>query len=516
METFTGCQAPASSISKLSNYRRIILAAGSWLCLYPAAHAQEGCNTVSSFSLPNAAYSVNSIGFAAAIASAASYFGQDSADCPLTDFTIQVAGGTYDFSADTVAAGHNGLIEFDHVNPPVVTTPSGQTQLHLVLQGVGSGAQRTGSGGLGSDFLAGQAWVDSDDQTTLVTNKSLRMFYGQASSHIVINAMTLMHNYLSSSQGIISFPNGSEPPGQLTLDIQPGYAPPTIEYVDCNGRVTFKPKTPGCTYPAGSSNAPTPDNFVDGAHNESGRLLRVYDNSNPLSPALNQSIMNQQIAWGTPDQANHGWRPSTQPDAKGFPNRWTIYLSHSVVPPAVYAQGAMVCIKSKESGYLGAMFVGPGSDILMNDVRWIGSGASAFLGRTATHAGMTQIVVSNSETVRPNPTNGQAPCLSSSYGGLQTGGPLPSGATSGNVVTNYFAEGTGDDSVAFFDDNPAPGQAVSYIANSTINDSFARTIFSLRSKVSNASEAGLNIQASSCNAALLDEGHVGCPVFSKR
>ena len=482
-----------------------------------SAHAE--CNANATFNLPNAAAKVNAAGFASAIDAATAYFNQDPGQCPLTDFTIKIAGGTYDFSSDTTPGRHGGLIEFRSINPPAVTKANGTSQLHLVIEGAGSGALTTGlapGSGRGSTYIAGQAWVDGPNQTTLITNKNARTFFGNGSSHIVIQGMTLMQSYPTTSQGIVSFPLGTEPPGQVTVDIQPGYAPPTVEYVDCHGNATFQAVTAGCTYADGATNPFSARNFLDGASQNAARLMRVYDNTNPLDPVLAQTRTNVQIEWGARGEHGSGWRPSKQPDPQNYPNRWTIYLNPGKVLSADYVQGALVCIKSKQGGYLAAEFIGPGSDILFNDIRWIGDGESAFLGTNPDHPGMTGIRVLNSENVRPNAVNGQKQCLASSYGGLQMGGPRASNATGGNVIDNYFAEGTGDDAVAFFHDQPTHSLKASYVSNSTINDSFARSVFSLRSSVSNASEQNRNVAASTCNAILLDRAKngIGCPVTS--
>jgi hypothetical protein len=83
------------------------------------------------------------------------------------------------------------------------------------------------------------------------------------------------------------------------------------------------------------------------------------------------------------------------------------------------------------------------------------------------------VKILNSAILRDPPVNGRVPCLASAAGGPQIGQPRDA-PTTGDVVQNFTASGTGDDALAFFN-------ASGTVSNVTIADSFARGILLVRS-----------------------------------
>ena len=93
--------------------------------------------------------------------------------------------------------------------------------------------------------------------------------------------------------------------------------------------------------------------------------------------------------------------------------------------------------------------------------------------RGVFRGGMSDVKILNSSILRDPPVRGRVPCLASAAGGPQIGQPRDA-PTSGDIVRNFTAAGTGDDALAFFN-------ASGSVSNVTIADSFARGILLYRS-----------------------------------
>jgi hypothetical protein len=326
---------------------------------------------------------------------------KDLAAHPDDIYLIRIPAGTFDFSAETPGdssgRGHRASTAAITVSD---ISPAGKGR--LILQGAGK------------------------DKTMLITNDSLEGVRGEHVSHLTIAGLTFNRPGMTTTQGNVV---DASKPGQVTLDIQPGFP------------------TPGSIYRA----------------EPGGKYIRVYTNSR-TNPQLVLTLTNEQIAWG-------GTKPPEQ--VPGSPSRWTLYFSRpSQSPSADYTRGALVCVKSKQSNqaYLFNDAPAGGSDIVFDDIRWLQQSRGAFRG------GIVGIKVLNSEAPRAPAIQGQTPCLASPAGGPQIGQPKDP-PTHDNLVENFFAEGTGDDSIAFFNDDGKPGTpTASIVRNAHIANSFAREI----------------------------------------
>jgi len=287
------------------------------------------------------------------------------------------------------------------------------------------------------------------DLTTLISPIGLTGITGESISHITFAYMTLTRPRLTVSQGVIV---DSTVPGQLTMDVPAGF--------------------------------PTPLDIYD--PDKSGRrYLRVYTNSK-TDPQLVLTPTNGQITWGYRDGT-----PKPPTPVADHAGRWIMYLDHadSLAGPD-YAPGMLACVKSKAGEGQAYLFNGRGSggDIVFDNIRWINSSRGAFRG------GLTGIKILNSEVRRAPAINGQVPCLATPGGGPQIGQPHDP-PTHGNLVENYYAEGTGDDAVAFFNDDSVPGTpTASIVRHVNISNSFAREI----------------LLANSCGVTVQDAHVVGC------
>ncbi|MEJ0049416.1 MAG: hypothetical protein WDN04_27430 [Rhodospirillales bacterium] len=223
--------------------------------------------------------------------------------------------------------------------------------------------------------------------------------------------------------------------------------------------------------------------------------MRAYTNT--AAPKLIQSTSdadsNAQNPWGYPSLggAIRAAVKPTQPDAANFPDRWTITLSTPVSNrdfPSVYSEttgGALnlICMKvDHASAFWFDDNPSGGTDVIMNNMVWIGAARGTFRGiRGGLADGTLGVQVYNSSIERDAPVGGQVPCLSSQSGGMQIGNPNDA-PIYGNAVFGLKAEATGDDSLAMFND--IGGKPVgdgtfypqTYIRQSVIGNSFARDI----------------------------------------
>ena len=128
--------------------------------------------------------------------------------------------------------------------------------------------------------------------------------------------------------------------------------------------------------------------------------------------------------------------------------------------------GDRLAIKSKNDNGNAYRFI-HGADVTFDNVVWTRVTRGVFRG------GMSGVQILNSAILRDPPVHGRVPCLASSAGGPQIGQPRDPD-TSGSVVRNFTAAGTGDDALAFFN-------ASGSVSEVTITDSFARGILLYRS-----------------------------------
>jgi hypothetical protein len=405
--------------------------------------------------------------FDAAIHDAKLYFGATSP--PSQAYVIRIASGTYDFSSQTrVLPGKSGAIDVSGVAPisPGCLTGSPAATGIVTLSGspclVISGAGPT--------------------QTTLVTAASLNGIAGTNVSHVMVENMTMVQPNHSTTQGIYVSQasrsiRGVEYP-TLTLDIAPGFPTP-LELFQMNCAANGPA---GCT----AAGLATVANDV---------YMRAYTNTD--SPQLIQSTSledsNKQYPFGYPSVLDtiRDAAPPRQPDPANFPNRWTLTLSsplsHRNIPSYYSAMTAgvmnLVCMKVDHANALWFDDTSSdGTDIIANNMVWMGAARSTFRGVRGARSGEALgAQVYNSSIERSPPVGGQVTCLSTQSGGMQFGQPGDR-PIYGNAVYGLKAHGTGDDSIAMFNDigGTPDGQGgyypQTYIRQSIIGNSFARDI----------------------------------------
>jgi hypothetical protein len=406
--------------------------------------------------------------FAAAVEDARLYFG--APDAPSQPYLIQIAAGSYDFSVQTKALrGQIGAIDVTGIAPASAGCLAGRPADTGIVDLSGNPCLIISGAG--------------PDQTTLITANSLTGIAGKEVSHIMIENMAMVQPNRSTTQGTyVSFArqsiDGVDFP-TLTLDIAAGLPTPLeLFQINC---VNNGPQ--GCT----TSGLKTIKDDI---------YMRVYTNS--VAPALIQSTsgndVNAQLPWGYPTLNGKvllAARP-TQPEPVNFPNRWTVTLSRPPYRRAIpsYYSGTtagvpnLICMKVDHAN---AFWFGDnqssGTDIIMNDMVWVGAARGTFRGiRGLPAGGGLGAQIYNSTIERGPPVGGQTPCLATQSGGMQFGQPGDP-PIYGNAVYGLRADGTGDDSIAMFNDiggtRDSEGNYYpqSSIRQSAIGNSFARDIY---------------------------------------
>ncbi len=244
------------------------------------------------------------------------------------------------------------------------------------------------------------------DKTTLLFARETTQFEGRGVYHVTVSGFHLDSVGMRTTQGHVV----SVAPGVVVLDIEDGF--PSFA-----------------------------DIFNSASHQ--GRYLRRFTDSK-TDPQLVQDD-NTQVPWLTATLISG--------------QRWQVNLKRTTETPP-YKPGDLIAVKSKVGGQ--AYWFSGGSDFVFDDIKWTKESRGVFRG------GFNNIKVLNSDVEREPPINGQVSCLSTSGGGPQIGQPHDP-PTTGNVVDHYSAEGTGDDSVAFFNGSGT-------ISNVKIADSFGRGI----------------------------------------
>jgi hypothetical protein len=450
--------------------------------------------------------------FAAAIDDARLYFAAPTV--PTQPYLITIPGGTYDLSSQIAALPpRNGAIDLTGIAPASggCLTGSPSTTGIVTLSGnpcliiSGAGAQ----------------------QTTLVTSDEIIGISGASVSHIMVENMTMVQPNHSTTQGIYVSQGTQTVRGvdysTLTLDIAAGFPTPLgLFNISC---VSNGPA--GCT----DAGLPTVSNAI---------YMRAY--TNEAAPQLIQSTSaqnsNAQLPWGYPSLAQKviAAVSPTQPDPVNYPNRWKLTLSSPISrrPIPTYYSGTtagvanLICMKFDHAN---AFFFSEGSaggtDIIMNNMVWIGAARGTFRGvRGSLTGGGLGAQVYNSSIERGPAINGQVPCLSTQSGGIQIGHPTDP-PVYGNAVYGLTAQGTGDDSLAMSNDiggsrTPKGGlYPQTTIMQSVIGNSFARDIVltdeqsrtkmdgDLQVSVDAATQADINADGN-CDPLVLGNGN--CPV----
>jgi hypothetical protein len=491
---------------------------GSTICTVDMSEYASHCSSGSTLYYVSAPVGGNPIceeSFATAINDAKRFFGTYA--LPLQ---INIDTGLYDFSNEgtTGASGTlslSGAIQISGVTVPDSATGcqtgtstssfTGTMQLSgypcLIISGVGSSS------------------------TTLTTNDYFQTFYATSMSHLVVENMTLLRrngyngdsSYLGTgssngayalsttqgtlvSTGTISISNGGGTPytyQTLTLDITPSsLATPSDVYSSHCWKLTGYSNC-GTSTPA--------DTTIQNAI-----YLRAYTNyTSPSTPSLVLSTsgtktnagFNGQNAWGFPqDPHTHTFMADSsgnvilEPPQQvvGYPNRWTLVMSDSTRPvPTAYSDSTgagqnLVCMKADQGDFFYIIDLNAsaptGTDIILNNITMLGTARSKFRGVTARSSTGTfslGVQVYNL-TIARNPAvttqTGATPCFSTQSGGMQIG-DSNDGSITGNVVFGLTADATGDDTVAFFNDNSTSGTVTqSSVLESEISNSLARDV----------------------------------------
>ena len=405
--------------------------------------------------------------FAAAIDDAKLYF---AASRPHTEpYVITIDGGTYDFSSQTRALQwKNAAIDLTGIAPASAGCLAGSPADTGIVTLSGNPC-----------FIISGA---GPEPTNLVTADSINGMAGTNVSHIMVENMTMIQPNHSTTQGIFVSQatrsiDGVDYP-TLTLDIAAGFpTPPELFQINC-----AKNGLPSCTV---RGLATVTDDIY----------MRAYTNT--ATPRLIESTshqdLNAQYAWGYPNVdgvIREAVRP-TQPDATNFPNRWTLTLSGPVSKRTIpsYYSGTtgnvanLICMKvDHANAFWFYDNISGGTDIIMNNMVWIGAARGTFRGiKGSLTGGSLGAQVYNSSIERGPPVDGTVACLSSQSGGMQFGHPIDP-PIYGNAVYGLHADGTGDDSIAMFNDigGTSDGHGGYYpqstIRHSVIGSSFARDI----------------------------------------
>jgi hypothetical protein len=300
--------------------------------------------------------------------------------------------------------------------------------------------------------------------------------------------MTMLQPNFSTTQGVFVAQGTQSIKGvaypTLTVDISPGFPTPLALYaINCAGNGALGCSKAGLRTIAG------------------GLYMRAFTNS--AAPQLIMSTAmpdsNSQVPFGYPGPDGHAQTavPPTQPERAEFPNRWTITLSNSASGrgvPSYYSATTdgkpnLICMKTDAAQAFWFDDTGSGgSDIIINNMEWIGAARGSFRGVSGglTGGGLGAQVY-NSTIERGPPVQGQAQCLSTQSGGLQFGQPTDP-PVYGNLVYGLKSQGTGDDSIAMFNDiggTRKPGGGYypqTLILQSAIGNSFARDILLMNSR----------------------------------
>ena len=302
----------------------------------------------------------------------------------------------------------------------VITIPAGKFDLTFSEAERASAQSRRGtidiSGiepGSGGQLVISGAGMN---RTSLTMDEHEVGIFGRSVYRVTFQDFEMTRAKYTVTQGIVV----SVSPGEVVLDIQPGFPSPLDIY----------------------------DHDVVGRKGP-GRYLREFTNSK-IDPEIMDD--NRQVAW----------RDAVQ--IAGFPARWQFRLKKPRLIET-YQVGDLIAVKSKHGSQ--AYWFHTGSDITFRRVLWTDVARGVF-------RDMDRITISDCKILRSPPIKGQTPALATPGGGPQIGQP-DDPVTTGNLVEGLFAEGTGDDAIACFN------CADTIIKDNDIVDSFARGILLFRS-----------------------------------
>jgi hypothetical protein len=264
------------------------------------------------------------------------------------------------------------------------------------------------------------------NQTQFIVGPDQIQFLGRQSRRITIAGINLRQDRLEASQGIqvstsVRTPDGT--PNWVGIDIFPGF--PQMQ-----------------PYPLGLWTSETGPG--------GGHYLRRYleHPSCTIDAAMRQYSYREVF------------------HDPGIPDRWWFHLERE--NPFNPDGGNLIGIKAK-SGAGQAYVFSASNDIIFDDVRWTRRSRGVFL------HGTINVQIFDSQIVPDPPILGVPVCMASSGGGPQFGLP-DDPPTWGNVIDNFTAVNTGDDSIAIFNGHGPSGQAGFSIHGVAIRSSFARSI----------------------------------------
>jgi hypothetical protein len=376
------------------------------------------------------------------------------------EYTINLPAGT--FLLGQPPKRPNGAAPLAAIDVSGVLSPNATGK--LIINGAGEGEGGT-TLNLSNAVTAGSGYPE---------------IYGRSAYHVTFQNIHFGAEYPTVSQGRVQSINVND--ASVTLTIPEGF--------------------------------PTPlDLFNATRGNPQGRYLRAYTDD-AVNPTLVQDVAagtsallvdNRQVPWGYVG----GTYKAPVPDPSG-PNNWRIYINYTVQGMAgmgAYAPGKnIICIKAK-SFWGGYMFLNS-QYVTFDHIIWTEFSRGVFRAGSANNA------VTNSAIVRGPAIGGQTPCLSTSDGGPQFG--QPGEPTYGNTVSNFRAQATGDDAIAFFDDEggtgPTPQAAQSVIENLDIENSFARFVLVASSAAAGRPNLIVRMPITVVGCDELTLGINGCPV----
>lgn len=220
------------------------------------------------------------------------------------------------------------------------------------------------------------------------------MIYGNNVSKVTVRDLHMTRGTPGTTQGYVKQVTS----GQVILEIPPGFPLPSNIY---NGGLGGKTRT----------------------------YLRKYMNdSDPQVVMAN----NPQVPW-----------IDTHPVTRANERLWAFKLKRFAKPN--YQQGDLIGVKSKCCGLpiSCAYFFKESREILFERVKWTRQSRGVF------RLGTNDVTIKDCEISRDPPVGGRGWCLSTSGGGPQFGQPNDQLMHKVKVI-NFFAENTGDDSLAFF------------------------------------------------------------------
>ncbi len=281
--------------------------------------------------------------------------------------------------------------------------------------------------------------------TQIITKNGYQTIIGYGVSHLHFEGITFLRDSLTVTQGTFVGSSTNNGVTAVSLMIQPGFPLPNIP----------GPITGGPAYPA----------------------MRVYDNTNPLDPRIIPAADNEQVYW------DFSKTQCGAPTKSGTPCTLTLFPSQTLSPYYAVNPNWLIGLKIETEenavNFNGLSNGVPGTDVAFTNIDWMDAARLQL-----QYMSNIQIVGNNilRRAALHNPAfmgGFQSPAMSSPSGGPQIGqAPLNGFVTTGVLVKDFTAMGTGDDSLALFWLGDSPSSTVT---NTTITSSFARTINTFQS-----------------------------------